>query len=59
MVMPDQPSYRRHVLAHLGLVAGMFDARSSGDVIDPATPQHPERRMVTVGNAVKAMILHG
>ena len=57
--MPDQPSYRSHVLAHLGLVAGRFDARSMGDVIDPATHQHPERRMVTVGNAVKAMILNG
>jgi hypothetical protein len=46
-------------LDHLGLVAGMCDERSSGDVIDHATHQHPERRIVTVGNAVKAMLLNG
>jgi len=57
--MPDQPSDRRQVLDHLGLVAGMCDERSSGDVIDHATHQHPERRIVTVGNAVKAMLLNG
>jgi len=30
--MPDQPTYRSHVLDHLGLVAGMFDALSLGDI---------------------------
>jgi Domain of unknown function (DUF4277) len=55
----DDPSYRRHVLDHLGLVAGMFDERGSGGVIDPGTPHNPERRRVTVGHAVKAMSLHG
>ena len=29
------------------------------DVIDRATQQKPERRMVTVGHAVKAMVLNG
>lgn len=51
--------YRSQVLDHLGLVAGMFDELGVGAVIDQATQQNPETRMVTVGNAVKAMILNG
>jgi transposase len=51
--------YRRQVLDHLGLVAGMSDERGIGAVIDQATQQDPETRMVTVGNAVKAMLLNG
>jgi hypothetical protein len=57
--MPDQPAYRSHVLDHLGLVAGMFDALGMGDVIDQATHQHPELRDLTVGEAVQAMVLNG
>jgi hypothetical protein len=54
-----QQPYRRHSLDHVGRVAGMFDELGLGDVIDRATPQPPETRMVTVGNAVKAMVLNG
>jgi transposase len=57
--MPDQPPYRSHVLDHLGLVAGMFDELGIGDVIDRATHQNPERRDLTAGEAVKAMVLNG
>jgi transposase len=57
--MPDQPSYRRQVLDHLGLVAGMFDALAIGDVLDQATHHNPELRDLTVGEAVKAMVLNG
>ena len=57
--MPDQPAYRSHVLDHLGLVAGMFDALGMGDVIDQATHQYPELRDLTVGEAVQAMVLNG
>jgi transposase len=57
--MPDQPSYRSQVLDHLGLVAGMFDELGIGDVIDQATHQNPELRDLTVGEAVKAMVLNG
>jgi transposase len=53
--MPDHPPYRRQVLDHLGLVAGMFDALGMGDVIDHATPHHPARRDLTVGEALNAM----
>lgn len=51
--------YSSQILDHLGLVAGMFDELGIGDVIDQAIQQHPETRMVTVGNAVEAMVLNG
>jgi transposase len=47
------------VLDHLGLVAGMFDELGIGDVLDRAMQHNPETRIVTVGNAVKAMVLNG
>jgi transposase len=59
MTMQPQQSYRTQVLDHLGLVAGMFDELGIGDVIDRATQQNPEMRMVTAGHAVKAMVLNG
>jgi transposase len=57
--MPDQPSCHRQVLDHLGLVAGMFDELGMGDVIDQVTHQNAELRDLTVGEAVKAMVLNG
>jgi hypothetical protein len=51
-------SYRSQSLDHLGLVAGMFDELCIGAVIDHAIRQNPETRRVTVGNAVKAMVLN-
>ena len=58
--IPPQPqSYRTQSLDHLGLVAGMFEELGITEVIDHATQQDPEMRMVTVGHAVKAMVLNG
>ena len=57
--MPDQPTYRSQVIDHLGFVAGMFDALGMGESIDQATQQHPDMRDLTVGIAVKAMVLNG
>jgi transposase len=57
--MPDQPTYRSQVLDHLGLVAGTFDELSIGDIIDQATQHNPEMRDLTVGEAVKAVVLNG
>src|SRR5882724_11767243 len=51
--------YRSQILDHLGLVAGMFDELGIGEVIDQATQQNPEMRIVTAGHAVKAMVLNG
>ena len=57
--MPQPPVYCSQVLDHLGLVAGMFDEVGIGDVIDQATHQNPAMRDLTVGEAVKAMVLNG
>jgi DNA-binding transcriptional LysR family regulator len=53
-----QPS-RSQIVDQLGLVAGMFEELGMGTVIDQATQPNPTTRMVTVGNAVKAMVLNG
>jgi transposase len=37
----------------------MFDELGIGDIIDQATHQNPELRDLTVGEAVKAMVLNG
>src|SRR5262245_30123550 len=47
------------VLDHLGLVAGLCDELGIGDVRDRAMPPNPATHMVTVGNAVNAMVLNG
>jgi hypothetical protein len=57
--MANQPTYRSQVLDHLGLVAGMFDELAIGDIIDQATQQNPEKRDLTLGEAVKVMVLNG
>jgi hypothetical protein len=56
---PEPPSYRTPVLDHLGFVAGMFEELGITAVIDHATQQDPAMRIVTVGHAVKAMVLNG
>ena len=52
-------SYRSQIFDHLGLVAAMFDALGIGEVIDRATRHQPDTRLVTTGDAVKAMVLNG
>ena len=51
--------YHSQILDHLGLVAGMFDELGMSEVVDKATQQNPEMRDLTVGEAVKAMVLNG
>jgi transposase len=51
--------YQSQILDHLGLVAGMFDELGIGDVIDRNVAQDASRRQVSVGQAVKAMVLNG
>src|SRR5687768_5670731 len=59
IAMNDRPQYESQVLDHLGLVAGMFDELGIGDILDQATQQDPQTRDLTVGEAVKAMVLNG
>src|SRR5881409_2093480 len=53
------PRYKSRTLAHLGLVAGMYEELGIGEVIDRVVSQDEERRFVSVGQAVKAMVLNG
>ena len=47
------------VLDHLGLVAGMFEELEIGDRIDEHIAQDFEEREISVGQAVKALVLNG
>jgi transposase len=58
-IPPKPQPYRTQILDHLGLVAGMFEELGITEVIDQATKQDPEMRIVTAGHAVKAMVLNG
>jgi transposase len=53
------PRYHTKVLDHLGLVAGMFEELGIGEVTDQAMQQDQEKRIVSLGQAVKAMVLKG
>lgn len=46
-------------LDHLGLVAGMYDELGIGDIIDEAIEQDKEKRLVSIGQAVFALVLNG
>jgi len=46
-------------LDHLGLVAGMYDELGIGERIDEHIAQDFEQREVSIGQAVKAMVLNG
>ena len=51
--------YRSKQLDHLGLVAGMCDELRIPAMIDRLIPQDEEKRTVSIGQAVKAMVLNG
>lgn len=52
-------SYETKTMEHLGLIAGMFDELGIGELINEVVPQDVEQRQVTIGQAVKAMVLNG
>ena len=56
---PDDNSYASHTLDHHGLVAGMVDELGLVEKIDAMIPQDLGQRQVSVGMAVKAMIIIG
>jgi transposase len=57
MESPDR--YKSKSINHLGLVAGMCDELGLSELIDQIIPQCQEKRTVSIGQAVKAMILNG
>lgn len=54
---PEQ--YKSDNLDHLGLVAGMYDELGIGNLLDQMIYQDEEKRVVSIGQAVKAMVLNG
>ncbi len=52
-------AYQSEVLDHLGLVAGMYDELGIGEILDQVIVQDHDNRKVSVGQAVKAMVLNG
>lgn len=50
---------RTEVLNHLGLVSTMYDELGIGELIDTLIPQDTVARHVSIGQAVKAMVLNG
>ena len=52
-------SYSVESMNHLGLVAAMVDELGLVECIDPMMPQDFNQRTVSIGLAVKAMILMG
>src|SRR5512134_1780527 len=56
---PEAGAYASHTLDHHGLVAGMVDELGLVEKIDTLILQDLEQRRVSVGMAVKAMILMG
>jgi transposase len=54
-----KPSVESKNLDHLGLVATMYDELGIGEVIDEAIEQDMDKRKVSLGQAVKAMVLNG
>lgn len=53
------PTYTSTTLDHLGLVAGMVDELGLVEKIDDLIPQDFSQRQISLGVAVKAMILNG
>jgi len=52
------PTYETKTIEHLGLVAGMYDELGIGELLDQAIVQDFEQRQVSVGQAVKALVLN-
>ena len=57
--MAHPEHYSSKLLNHLGLVAGMYDELGIGDLIDLLIIQDGDKRTVSMGQAIKAMVLNG
>ena len=51
--------YKSYTMNHLGVVAGMCDELGIAELIDRVIVQDSDKRTVSVGTGVKAMILNG
>jgi len=57
--MASPKHYQSSNLDHLGLVVGMYDELGIGDLLDQMISQDQEKRVVSIGQSVKAMVLNG
>ena len=57
--MASPNHYRSKEINHLGLVAGMYDELGLGELLDQVLVQDEDNRIVSLGQAVKAMVLNG
>ena len=57
--MAGPEHYSSKVLNHLGLVSEMYEELEIGEIIDRVLPQSRDKRIVSLGQAVKAMVLNG
>ena len=57
--MASPKLYQSYNLDHLGLVASMYDELGIGDLIDQMIYQDDDKRIVSLGQAIKAMVLNG
>lgn len=51
--------YKSKELEHLGLVSAMYEELAIGEKIDELIEQDKEKRILSIGQAVKAMVLNG
>ena len=52
------PEYTSQSIEHLGMVSAMFDELGIAEIINTKIPQDPQR-LVSAGQAIKAMVLNG
>jgi transposase len=57
--MSDTQIHKSETLEHLGLITGMFDELGIGELVDELVPQDLSQRNVSIGQALKAMVLNG
>ena len=55
----NKPAYEIKNLDHLGLVAAQFDDLGLVELINQVMPQDDEKRNVSLGQAIKAMVVNG
>lgn len=55
----EKTDYETKNLDHLGLVAAQFDDLGLVELIDQVVPQDKEKRNVSLGQAIKAMVVNG
>ena len=59
MVIKKEEKYRSKIMNHLGLIAGMTKELEIANVIDSLIEQDMDKRTVSLGKAVEAMVLNG